>query len=77
MFSIPNPLQKGKELLEQGDLPAAVLCFEAAVKQEPENAEAWFLLGVTQAENEQVIFCLFNFCEPFLCISRTLMQYVH
>lgn len=54
MFDVQNPLQRGKELLEQGDLPAAVLCFEAAVKHEPNNAEAWYLLGVTQAENEQV-----------------------
>ncbi|CAH0554776.1 unnamed protein product [Brassicogethes aeneus] len=53
MFDINNPLERGKALLEEGDFPSAVLCFEAAVKKEPENAEAWFLLGKTQAENEQ------------------------
>lgn len=54
MFDVNNPLARGKEFLEEGDLPSAVLCFEAAVKKEPESVEAWFLLGNTQAENEQV-----------------------
>lgn len=56
MANIQRPLEKGKELLEHGDLPGAVLCFEVAVKSEPQNAEAWLLLGITQAENEQVRF---------------------
>lgn len=54
MFDVTNPLERGKQLLEEGDFPSAVLCFETAVKKEPENVEAWLLLGKTQAENEQV-----------------------
>lgn len=55
MAEIDNPLERGKQFLNEGDLPSAVLCFEAAVKRQPENALAWQLLGTTQAENEQVI----------------------
>ncbi|KAG5897479.1 hypothetical protein JTB14_031104 [Gonioctena quinquepunctata] len=53
MADIPKPLERGKQFLENGDFPSAVLCFEAAAKQEPENIEAWLLLGTTHAENEQ------------------------
>ena len=64
-----DALQKGKEALARGDLATAILQvfsskrefmkttalfqFEAAVTQQPENAEAWSLIGMAQSENEQ------------------------
>ncbi|XP_012282623.1 peroxisomal targeting signal 1 receptor [Orussus abietinus] len=53
MADLADPLAEGKRRLEEGDLPGAVLCFEAAIKKNDTDPEAWFLLGRTQAENEQ------------------------
>lgn len=53
MTNVENAFEKGKAFLAQGDIPSAVLCFEAAVKQDPENPEIWELLGFSQAENEK------------------------
>lgn len=52
MSELDNALEKGKEYLAKGDLPSAVMCFEVAAKKDPENAEVWELLGLSQAENE-------------------------
>lgn len=53
MLENKSALEIGKEKLKMGDIPGAVMCFEAAVQQNQDSAEAWYLLGSTQAENEQ------------------------
>lgn len=58
-----DALEKGKEKLKIGDLIGAILCFEAACAQAPNNAEAWLYLGTSHAENEQVstiVTCIYQ-----------------
>ncbi|KAJ3410421.1 Peroxisomal membrane signal receptor PTS1 [Chytridiales sp. JEL 0842] len=49
-----NPMAEGMRIMEAGgNLSAAALAFEAAVQREPENSDAWMMLGRVQAENEK------------------------
>jgi hypothetical protein len=41
-------MSEAQRLLDRRELPAAQAAFEAIVAKEPENAQAWFLLGVTR-----------------------------
>jgi len=48
-----NLLEKANFLVSQGQIADAILCYEAILGQNPENAEIWCALGLCHTENEQ------------------------
>nr|CAH0112176.1 unnamed protein product [Daphnia galeata] len=48
-----DPYNTGLQKRLDGDLPSAILLFEAALQKDPEHVKAWEVLGLTLAENEQ------------------------
>lgn len=49
LLNHPNPFQEGLDKLEQGDIPNAVLLFEAAVQKDDSHVEVCNLLNVKNA----------------------------
>jgi len=48
-----NPFEKGLELFKQGNIPEAILAFEASVIKGPNFSQGWQYLGRAQAENDK------------------------
>ena len=56
-----DAFERGMAFFNEGQLPEAVLAFEAAVQQDNSHAEAWRMLGVAHQENDEdrkAITCL-------------------
>ena len=56
-----NAFDEGMKFFQAGNLPQAVLAFQAVVGKEPNHSEAWRMLGVVHQENDEdkkAILCL-------------------
>ncbi|CAN0095324.1 unnamed protein product, partial [Ectocarpus fasciculatus] len=59
--NVDSPFEEGVRLFEEGQIADAALCFEAEIARNPDNSQAWFMLGQSHAENDQdrlAISCL-------------------
>ena len=60
-------MAKGMKYFEQGNTKQAILCFESQLRNvDPDNSEAWLMLGKCNAENDEdrkAITCLENAVE--------------
>ncbi|CAM9336251.1 unnamed protein product [Discosporangium mesarthrocarpum] len=60
-LEVEDPLAEGVKRFREGDIAGARLCFEAEISKNPDNSEAWLMLGQSYAENDQdkkAIACL-------------------
>lgn len=48
-----DPFNEALQKRQQGDLPSAILLFEAALQKNADHAQAWQMLGLSLSENEQ------------------------
>uniref|UniRef100_A0A9J8BWP0 PEX5-related protein n=1 Tax=Cyprinus carpio carpio TaxID=630221 RepID=A0A9J8BWP0_CYPCA len=60
-----NAFEQGLQKCRDGDLNSAVQLLEASIIQDPQDSEAWQVLGTTQAENE-------NEQAAIVCLQRCL-----
>lgn len=58
-------LKLAKQLVEEGKTQEAILCLEAEVQKNHENAEAWRLMGQLFQENDQDDFAIISFKKAY------------
>jgi tetratricopeptide (TPR) repeat protein len=44
-------IDRGVEYLDRGDIKKAFECFDKAILEEPNNANAWYQLGIVQRKS--------------------------
>lgn len=57
----PDLMEKARALIEQGQIQEAILCLEAEVQKNKENAVAWRMMGQLLQENDQDDYAIIAF----------------